>query len=206
MYLVTSPWWLRKLYGAGFTWNIPTQTNEIFITFDDGPHPRVTPFVLDCLQLYNATATFFCIGKNVQEHPGVYKQIIDQGHSVGNHTQDHLNGWKVNDQLYFDNISIAKSYINSRLFRPPYGRISRSQVKHLAAGFDIIMWNVLSGDFDVNLSPEKCLRNVTANTRPGSVVVFHDSEKAFRRLEFVLPRALQYFTEKGFAMKCIKMG
>lgn len=192
------------MYSSALTWKIPEQENEIFLTFDDGPHPTITPFVLDHLGKYNAKATFFCIGKNVQQYHNVFRQILDEGHRIGNHTHNHLNGWKTSDKVYFENIILAKKYIDSNLFRPPYGRISSFQIQQLKSLFKIIMWDVLSGDFDVNLTPENCLHNVVSNTRPGSVIVFHDSEKAFPRLEFVLPKALQFFAEKGYVMKGIK--
>ncbi len=204
MYLVTTPWWLRKLYSPGLTWNIPAKENEVFLTFDDGPHPTITPFVLDCLHQYNAKATFFCIGKNVKQFPDVYKRILNEGHAVGNHTQNHLNGWKTNDALYLKNVLYANKLIKASLFRPPYGRITRLQVQQLLQAFHIIMWDVLSGDFDTSLSPAKCLHNVTSNTTAGSIVVFHDSEKAFPRLEYALPKTLKFFTEKGFVMKGIE--
>jgi peptidoglycan/xylan/chitin deacetylase (PgdA/CDA1 family) len=204
MYLVKTPWWLRKIYSAALTWNVTGAQNEIFLTFDDGPHPTITPFVLKNLQQYNAKATFFCIGKNVQQHHDVFRQILNEGHSVGNHTHNHLNGWKTSDAEYFENIMLAKKYIDSNLFRPPYGKISRFQIQQLKPIFNIIMWDVLSGDFDIKLSPQKCLENIISNTRPGSVIVFHDSEKAFPRLEYALPRALAFFAEKGFVMKAIQ--
>lgn len=203
MYLVKTPWWLRKLYSPELTWKIATEKKEVFLTFDDGPHPTITPFVLQCLKRYNAKATFFCIGKNVKQFPEVYRQILDEGHSVGNHTHDHLNGWKTGDIIYLKNVILAKEAIDSTLFRPPYGRISRSQVKELSPVFKIIMWDVLSGDFDVTLSPQRCFDNVASNSGPGSVIVFHDSEKAFPRLEHALPKALAFFAEKGYAMKAI---
>lgn len=204
MYLVKTPWWLRKMYSSALTWKIPVQENEIFLTFDDGPHPTITPFVLDHLRKYNAKATFFCIGKNVQQYHEVFRQIVDGGHRIGNHTHNHLNGWKTSDAAYFEDIILAKKHIDSNLFRPPYGRISRFQIQQLQPLFKIIMWDVLSGDFDVNQTPENCLHNVVSNTRPGSVIVFHDSEKSFPRLEFVLPKVLQLFSEKGYVMNGIK--
>ncbi|MCW3108821.1 MAG: polysaccharide deacetylase [Segetibacter sp.] len=203
MYLVKTPWWLRKLYSPDLTWKISTEKKEIFLTFDDGPHPTITPFVLKCLKQYNAKATFFCIGQNVKQFPDVYEQIIDEGHTVGNHTHNHLNGWKTGDIIYLKNVILAKEAIDSTLFRPPYGRIARSQVKELSPVFKIIMWDVLSGDFDVALSPQKCFRNVASNTSSGSVIVFHDSEKAFPRLEYALPKTLEFFAEKGYVMKAI---
>ncbi len=204
MYLVKTPWWLRKVYSPTLTWKIPGVQNEIFLTFDDGPHPAITPFVLDCLRQYNAKATFFCIGKNVQLYPHIFQQILDQGHSIGNHTHNHLNGWKTKDSEYFKNIILAKKYIDSNFFRPPYGRITRFQIQQLQPVFNIIMWDVLSGDFDINVSPQKCLQNVVSNTSPGSIIVFHDSEKAFPRVKYALPKSLNFFAEKGYVMKGIE--
>lgn len=204
MYLVKTPWWLRKLYSSTLTWKIATEKKEVFFTFDDGPHPTITPFVLSCLKKFNAKATFFCLGKNVQQFPEVYRQILDDGHQVANHTQNHLNGWKTGDVLYLKNIMIARQSINSDLFRPPYGRIRKSHIKELSPMFQLIMWDVLSGDFDVSLTPKNCLDNVINNATNGSIIVFHDSEKAFPRLEFALPKALSFFAERGYEMKAIQ--
>ncbi len=204
MYLVTTPWWMRWMVGKTLTWEIATTEKEIYLTFDDGPHPIATPFVLECLRRFNAKATFFCIGKNVEQNPALYRQIIDEGHRVGNHSFNHLNGWKTNDKEYIDNITKAKDIIDSKLFRPPYGRISTFQIKQLKPFYSIIMWNVLSGDFDISLSKERCLDNVLKHTSNGSIIVFHDSEKAFERLEYALPMALKYFQEKGFKMSTLK--
>ncbi len=205
MYLVKTPWWLKLLYGRQLTWNIPTKGKEIYLTFDDGPHPTITPFVLDQLRAYNAKATFFCIGKNVEQHPKVYRRIIDEGHKVGNHTYDHLNGWKTTDKDYFENISKASKIIDSHLFRPPYGRITKFQAKHLSGLFKIVMWDVLSADFDITISKEKCLANVLSNIQPGSIIVFHDSEKAFPRLEYVLPNVLQFLKDNNYNSKTIHL-
>ncbi len=204
MYLVKTPWWLRKLFSPNLTWKIPTERKEVFLTFDDGPHPAITPFVLNCLKQYDAKATFFCIGKNVKEFPEVYQQILDEGHATGNHTYNHLNGWKTGDAIYLKNTIMAREVINSTLFRPPYGRITKSQVKELSPVFNIVMWDVLSGDFDVNLSPQTCLNNIVANAAAGSIIVFHDSEKALPRLKYALPKTLNFFTEKGYAMHALK--
>jgi peptidoglycan/xylan/chitin deacetylase (PgdA/CDA1 family) len=209
-YFVKTPWWLKKLYPS-CVWDIPVKEKILYLTFDDGPHPEVTPFVLDQLQQYNAKATFFCIGKNVAAHPEIYRRVLDEGHRTGNHTNNHLNGWKVTDELYLQNILTAGKYIDSNLFRPPYGRITRFQVKLLTGirnspannNFSIIMWDVLSGDFDVALSGETCSINVIKQAQPGSVVVFHDSEKAFPRLKEALPKTLQYFSEKGYRFEAI---
>lgn len=187
------------------TWQIKTDEKVIYLTFDDGPHETATPFVLNILKKYNAKATFFCIGKNVQLHSEIYERIINEGHSVGNHTFNHLNGWEVNDENYLSDIANASSVIQSKLFRPPYGRIKKLQAKILQPNYNIIMWSVLSGDFDVNLSPQKCLNNVIKNTAKGSIVVFHDSAKAMERLAFALPKTLEYFSEKGYVFKSITM-
>ena len=203
MYLITTPWWLRKLYAAGLVWEMPVKGKELFLTFDDGPHPIITPFVLKLLHQYNAKATFFCIGKNVKQYPEIYKQIIDEGHRVGNHTYNHLNGWKNGDAVYIKNVLLAQAAIDSKLFRPPYGRITRFQAQQLKPVFDIVMWSVLSGDFDTTIDGEKCYSNVVKNTKPGSVIVFHDSDKAFARLEYALPKALEFFAGKGYEMKKI---
>ncbi|GEO09872.1 polysaccharide deacetylase [Segetibacter aerophilus] len=183
---------------------MPADKNEVYLTFDDGPHPTITPFVLRYLRQYNAKATFFCIGKNVKQYPHIYEQIINEGHKVGNHTYNHLNGWKTGDIIYLKDVVLAQQVIDSNLFRPPYGRITKSQVRELCPIFKIILWDVLSGDFDVSLSPQKCADNVIKNTTSGSIIVFHDSEKAFPRLEFALPKALEFLSEKGFAMKAME--
>jgi peptidoglycan/xylan/chitin deacetylase (PgdA/CDA1 family) len=203
-YFVKTPWLLKRLYGS-CTWDVPGSSKKIYLTFDDGPHPKATPFVLEILKSYQAKATFFCIGKNVEEHPEVYDKILSAGHRVGNHTHNHLNGWKVSDQEYFDNIMQAKKYIDSDLFRPPYGRISRFQLNGLTkqAHFKIVMWDVLSADFDQSISPEKCRDHVIRNAQSGSIIIFHDSEKAFQRLEFALPETLRYFSEKGYSFEVI---
>lgn len=205
-YFIKTPGWLEQLYKE-CTWSIPVMDNTIFLSFDDGPHPEITPFVLDELKKYNAKASFFCIGKNVQAYPEVYKRIIEEGHSVGNHSFSHLNGWKTDDAIYLDDIAAAKKYIHSNLYRPPYGRIRRSQLKQLSApvlGLKAIMWTVLSGDFDTAISPEKCLQNVLSKTEPGSIIVFHDSEKAAERMRYALKVTLEYFSKKGYYFERIK--
>jgi peptidoglycan-N-acetylglucosamine deacetylase len=206
-YLAKTPKWVSKLFGDSI-WSMPETEKAIYLTFDDGPHPVITPFVLDELGKFDAKATFFCIGKNVAEHPGIYKRILEQGHAVGNHTHNHLNGWKTPNAKYLQNILEARNFIDSSLFRPPYGRITTQQKKflqHLNEPFKIVMWSVLSGDFDINITPEKCLDNVLKNTKSGSVIVFHDSEKAFERLQYTLPAVLKYFSEKGFCFEKIVM-
>ena len=204
-YFVKSPFWLKKIYSDLF-WEIPEQEKKIFLTFDDGPHPVITLQVLDVLKTYNAKATFFCIGNNVVKYPEVYKRIIDEGHAVGNHTFNHLNGWKTADDLYLNDVDEAKDYIDSNLFRPPYGRISRFQIQQLLKPkyqMKMVMWTVLSGDFDRDISAEKCLNNVLLSTKAGSIVVFHDSEKAAEKMLYALPKVLEHFSKKGFSFEKI---
>ena len=204
-YLVKSPWLLKKFY-SGCLWEVDTKEKIIYLTFDDGPHPVVTPFVLDLLKQYNAKATFFCIGNNVIGNDPVYQRILAEEHATGNHTYDHLNGWKTPDKEYLDNISKAGEIISSNLFRPPYGRITKFQLQQLSGDrfrLQTIMWSVLSGDFDTDLSAEQCYLNVARNSKPGSIVVFHDSLKAFEKLKIVLPKILDYFTSEGYRFNTI---
>ncbi|MCY7291230.1 MAG: polysaccharide deacetylase family protein [Ferruginibacter sp.] len=179
---------------------------KIYLTFDDGPHPIHTSFVLDELKKNNAKATFFCIGNNVQLYPETFKRIIDEGHAIGNHTQHHLNGKKTADDIYINDIKEASKYIDSNLFRPPYGRIKSFQAKiitTLTRPYKIIMWTVLSGDFDTEISVQRCLENVLFKTSNGSIVVFHDSEKASEKMRATLPTFLKNFSEKGFSFEKI---
>jgi peptidoglycan/xylan/chitin deacetylase (PgdA/CDA1 family) len=202
-YTAKTPAWVRKLF-KGFIWEVPGRQKNIFLTFDDGPHPYITPFVLDELAAFGAKATFFCIGRNVADNPAIYQRILAEGHAVGNHTFNHLNGWKTPNDQYLENILKAGEYIESRLFRPPYGRITPGQMKELKQQqrpFDIVMWSVLSGDFDTRITGEQCSSNVIRNAGNGSVIVFHDSEKAAPRLRYALPEVLQYFSSSGFTFE-----
>lgn len=198
MYLATPPFWLKWLYPS-LTWNKSRNEKTIYLTFDDGPIPVVTPFVLNTLKKFDATATFFCIGDNVRKYPEIYNQVVQDGHSVGNHTFNHLRGWKTKNETYIENVAKCRELVDSTLFRPPYGRGRRSQYTLLSSHYSIIMWDVLSGDFDDKMSPDKCLKKVIDNAGNGSVVVFHDSLKAFPRLEYALPRALEHWSEKGYS-------
>jgi len=217
MYLIKSPL-LLKWYYPSLLWNKSRTEKVIYLTFDDGPIPNVTDFVLKTLKAFNAKATFFCIGDNILKHPEVYAHVINDGHAVGNHTFNHLKGWKTDDETYIENTLMCQQLTRTNLFRPPYGRIKKSQVRRLkslvldqsdsrlstsSTGLQIVMWDVLSGDFDINLSPEKCYQNVIKHTENGSIVVFHDSLKAFDRLEYTLPRALKYFSDKGFTFSSL---
>jgi peptidoglycan/xylan/chitin deacetylase (PgdA/CDA1 family) len=206
-YPVKTPWLFSKVLYPAYVWGIPGKEKIIYLTYDDGPHPKITDQVLDVLKQYEAKATFFCIGKNVLAHPATYQRIIEEGHGVGNHTQDHLNGWDVNNKIYLKSIHEASKHIDSRLFRPPYGRLTGFQAQQVIKkmNFHVVMWSVLSGDFDIRLSPEDCLKNVIRATRQGSIVVFHDSEKALKRMSYALPKTIEYFMEKGFVFEKISI-
>ena len=197
MFLPKSPKIIKALYSQ-LTWEIPNTENKIYLTFDDGPTPVITEWTLDVLNQYNIKATFFCLGQNVEKHPKIYQRILDEGHAVGNHSYSHPSGWKTNDDEYFNDIKKSSKQVKSKLFRPPYGRITKSQAKQLKEQYNIIMWTVLSGDFDVKTSPEKCLENVLKNTESGSIIVFHDSEKAAPNLKYALPKAIERLLTRGF--------
>lgn len=204
-YLSKTPRWLRPLHSDAW-WKLPGEGKKLYLSFDDGPHPSITPFVLEALDKVGAKASFFCIGNNVQRYPEVYQDIIARGHRVGNHTYDHLNGWKTEDSRYVDNVLKAEKLIRSNLFRPPYGRLKKSQKKLIKLqnpAFQLVMWDVLSGDFDLQLSAQKCRDLVLNGVEPGSIVVFHDSEKAFPRLGAMLTETLEKLAAKGFSMEAL---
>ncbi len=196
---------LRAMYPRRI-WQMDDAAKKIYLSFDDGPHPRITPWVLDLLRQYEAKASFFCIGKNVKEYPQVYEQLLREGHVAGNHTMQHLDGWKTGDAEYLDDVQACSRWVDSKLFRPPYGKLTSFQSALLQRQqYHIIMWSVLSGDFDKTIDGARCWANVQANTRSGSIIVFHDSEKAYDRLTYALPRTLQTFTEQGYCFEAIRM-
>lgn len=220
---VKMPLAVKKIL-PNYIWEVPTNDNVLYLTFDDGPTPEITHWTLDILNNYQAKATFFCIGDNVEKHPDIFSRIVSEGHAVGNHTQNHIKGWNTKTNKYIQNTVKAEAILeaqiikncpqhdsnsNSRklnLFRPPYGQIKPKQGKALIdAGYNIIMWNVLSFDWDKNVTPEKCLENVVSKSEPGSIIVFHDSLKASKNLKYVLPKVLDIFSKKGFSFKSIEI-
>ena len=202
MYLVKTPKFIQDLF-PNFTWNIPTQEKVIYLTFDDGPIPEVTPWVLEQLDAFNAKATFFCVGDNIRKYTDVFQRVIDAGHSVGNHTFNHLNGWAAENIPFFHNVRRCARLVDSDLFRPPYGRLKPKQSQFLQRHYRIVMWDVFSGDFDQKITKEQCLNNVTKSAGKGSIVVFHDSLKAWEKLQFVLPQMLEHFSKKGYRFEAL---
>jgi peptidoglycan-N-acetylglucosamine deacetylase len=203
MYLIQTPGFVQNLF-PNFTWKIPSQEKVLYLTFDDGPVPEVTPWVLDLLKQFDAQATFFCVGENIEKHPELFQSILDHGHEVGNHTYNHLDGWNTDNVEYFHNVRKGASMVKTNLFRPPYGKIKPKQVQFLQRHYKIVMWDVLSGDFDDEIDPEQCYNNVVSHANPGSIVVFHDSIKSLSNLKESLPRILQTLVEMGFVFRAIE--
>lgn len=202
MYLTKTPKFVQELF-PNFTWHIPTTEKVLYLTFDDGPIPLVTPWVMEQLAEYNAKATFFCVGENIRKHPEVFDQMIEEGHTVGNHTQNHLNGWVTDNIPYFHNVRHGAHLTNSLLFRPPYGKLRPRQSQFLLRHYRIVMWDVLSGDFDPTISNEQCLNNVIRNANEGSIVVFHDSIKAEEKLRYALPKVLAHYAALGYRFEAL---
>ncbi len=178
-------------------------TNKVYLTFDDGPTPDITNKVLDILKSFNVKGTFFCIARNVERHPEIYSNILDAGMAVGNHTYSHLNGWKNTKDIYINDVVLAAEQIKSSLFRPPYGKIRNGQARELSKKFKIIMWDVLSKDYARKTTPQKCFDNVKQYTKAGSIIVFHDSVKAFSKLEYALPKSIEFLLSKGYNLNAV---
>jgi len=202
MYLTKTPKFIKSLFPT-LTWNMESSEKVLYLTFDDGPIPEVTPWVLELLEQYKAKATFFCVGENVKKHRDIFERVAAAGHSVGNHTYHHISGWQTDNIPYFHDIRKCARLVKSELFRPPYGRLKPKQVQFLTRHYNVIMWDVLSGDFDETLSPDDCYDNVIRSAKSGSIVVFHDSIKSEKTLKIVLPRVLKYFAEKGYIFKAL---
>jgi peptidoglycan/xylan/chitin deacetylase (PgdA/CDA1 family) len=204
-YFVKTPPIFKKIY-PNLIWNIKNENKEVYLTFDDGPTQHITLWVLKELDKYNAKATFFCLGVNVKSNPNLVLKIKEKGHEVGNHTFSHLNGWRINGKKYYKDIEDCSKIFSSPFFRPPYGKLYPQQAKQIIKkGFKIIMWDCLSGDFDINISKEKCLKNVMENTSSGSIIVFHDSLKAEEKMKYVLPIFLKSFSENGYVFKPLNL-
>lgn len=217
-YLPNTPLWLRLIFPSGVVWKGDPTNKTVYLTFDDGPEPEVTQFVLDELEKYNIKATFFCIGDNVAKHPETFEKVKAAGHRVGNHTMHHPNGWKTKDSAYVNEVMEANKLIQSDLFRPPYGKITAGQARALRSrelgigglgnkgtpsGFNIIMWSVIAGDFDEKIDGDVCYSHILKYTTPGSIIVFHDSYRAFPRLKVALPKTLEWLKQQGFRTEVI---
>lgn len=207
-FFIKTPWWARALF-PHYTWRMPSKEKVVYLTFDDGPHPIITPWVMEQLKHYNAKATFFCIGSNVVAFPETYEAIQQEGHAIGNHTFHHLNGWKTPARLYLEDVAKAEEWIQSNLFRPPYGKITAKQAQGLChtnqKRKSIIMWDVLSADYDTSYTSRQCTANVLDNVEAGSIIVFHDSEKAFPNLKSTLPLVLKQLDSEGYKFEKIVM-
>ena len=206
---VKTSYLIKKTF-SNYVWDIPNHENKVFISFDDGPTPAITEWTLEQLKKYNAKATFFCIGKNIEKYPEVFEKIIREKHAIGNHTYDHQKGWETPNNIYNESVNKCGEIIRKlnsnhcNLFRPPYGKIKPSQSKILRkSGYKIIMWDVLSKDFDPTITPAECLDNVLKNVTSGSIIVFHDSVKAEQNLKYVLPKTLAFLKEKGYVCDSI---
>ena len=202
MYLTRTPNFIQNLF-PNFTWRVPTEQKVAYLTFDDGPIPEITPWVLDQLNAYQAKATFFCVGENVTKHPDIFEMVVQRGHQVGNHTYNHLSGWSTDNMDYYHNVRKCAQLVKSSLFRPPYGRLKPHQVQFLQRHYQIVMWDVLSGDFDPGTTLEQCYDNVMSKVRNGSIIVFHDSIKAEEKLKYTLPLVLEELSTRGFTFESI---
>ncbi len=208
---VKTPVIAKKAF-PNYLWNVETTEKELYLTFDDGPTPEITEWTLDVLETYSARATFFCIGANIDKYPEIFNKILHQGHAIGNHTQHHIKGWKTNTVDYLTEVKTTEATIRSyaeiiqcrKLFRPPYGQIKSKQGKAISElGYEVVMWDVLSFDWDQSISAEQCLNNVKTKSKPGSIIVFHDSVKASKNMMATLPQILKEFSDQGYIFKAL---
>ena len=205
MKFIKPPIFLKIFYGHDVIWNIPSREKTLYLTFDDGPVPEVTHDILSFLKIYNAKATFFYVGENVVKYPELFRKVLNEGHNTGNHTYNHMNGWKTRVDEYVDNVKKCNFVVQSKLFRPPFGKIKYQQIKKLRDEYRIIMWSALSYDFHDKVNPEQCFMNVRKNAQSGSIIVFHDSIKAREKVLYALPKVLDYFSEQGYNFKSIPL-
>jgi peptidoglycan/xylan/chitin deacetylase (PgdA/CDA1 family) len=211
---VKTPKVVKSLYPK-YIWDITTLEKVLYLTFDDGPTPEITPWTLELLEHYNAKATFFCIGNNIEQYPELFKQTLLKGHAIGNHTQQHLKGWFTPKATYLNDTKKAQQQLDriylkhgltpkKQLFRPPYGKLTRAQGKSLMQlGYNIVMWDILSFDWDASISKERCLKHVISKAERGSIIVFHDSLKASKNMQYALPKVLEYFAKKGYRFEAL---
>lgn len=199
----TYKWIQRLLPHYLYRFSVIEGEKRIYLTFDDGPIPIITPWVLEQLAQYQAKATFFCVGANIEKNPAVFQQVLDAGHRIGNHTFNHLNAWKTTSADYFQNIEKCQQLTNTKLFRPPYGKLWFGQTKRLQQDYKIVLWEVIAGDFDPTISKEQCWQNILQNTSDGAIIVLHDSKKSWERLEYVLPQLLKHYSDLGFVFEAI---
>jgi peptidoglycan/xylan/chitin deacetylase (PgdA/CDA1 family) len=200
---LSPPSFINRIFPS-LIWSFPDEADGVFLTFDDGPTQDVTLWVLEQLKKYDAKATFFCLGKNVELNPEIFERIVADGHTIGNHTYSHLKGWATPTAQYVQDVDFANGFLKSKIFRPPYGRIKPSQFRILKQRYKVIMWDVLSMDYSKRVSPRRVANNVTRNLHPGAIIVFHDSKKAERNLRYALPRVLEAISQKGLKFKGIE--
>jgi len=210
---VKIPTFIQRFF-PNYVWDFSSKEKILYLTFDDGPTPEITQWTLNTLEKYNAKATYFCIGNNITKHPDVFKAVLSAGHSIGNHTQDHLKGWQNSTKKFLENVVKADSVITKKLenssqkpklFRPPFGQLKKSQGKAIIQlGYKIIMWSVVAFDWEHEITKEQCLKNVIRNaSSKNNIVVFHDSVKASKNMMYALPKVLEYFSKKGYVFKAI---
>lgn len=204
MYVIKSPGFLNKISHENITWRMDPEKPDIYLTFDDGPVPDLTEKILDILEEKNVFASFFHVGDNVRKHPDIFKKVIDAGHSIGNHSFHHLNGWRSSNHSYIRDVNTFNDYYPTKLFRPPYGRIKLSQIRELRKYYHIVFWSILSGDFDQRTKPETCFMNVKKNLHNGAIIVFHDNFKAADNVLYALPAVIDYAKERGYTFKAIE--
>ncbi len=200
---VHSTWWMKVLLPK-VTWTIPTRDKTVYLTFDDGPHPQITPWVMDQLEMANAKASFFLIGENITKYPEVFSTLKKSDHSIGNHTYNHLNAWTTPNRTYLENVDKCDQLHPFNLFRPPYGKITRGLRAVIQKTKRIIMWDIITYDFDEGSTAQQCVERIKKHVRPGSIIVFHDSDRAWKRLQRALPETLEYLKSEGYKMEAIK--